>query len=146
MTIKLYDIFITHAWRYHDDWTRMADMLDGCESIKWRNFSVPWHDPAMDANTEVGGKFIRDWLEAQIIPVTGVILLNSVYETVSSRKWLDLEIEMARKHNKTILAVPNYGLNSVLPAVLAKSDVVVPWECLPIIAALDRCERKTLMT
>jgi hypothetical protein len=134
---KLYDLFLTHAWRYHDDWIRMGEMLDACEGLRWRNFSVPWHDPAMDPNTEVGGKFIRHWLESQIIPVTAVILLNSVYETNSSRKWVDFEIEAARRHNKRVIAVPTYGQPDVLPEVRAMSDVVVPWDCQALIAAID---------
>jgi hypothetical protein len=80
MTPKLYDLFLTHAWRYHDDWTRMAEMLDHCDGVKWRNFSVPWHDPAMDANTEVGGRSIRNWLESQIVPVA----LNSLAASFAS--------------------------------------------------------------
>lgn len=141
MIDKIYDIFITHAWRYHDDWTRMGEMLDTCAGLKWRNFSVPWHDPAMDANTEIGGKFIRNWLESQIIPVCGVILLNSVYETNSSRKWIDFEIEMARKHGKPIFAVPTYGETSVLPEVSKLSDEVVQWDCRAIINAINAASK-----
>src|SRR5205814_9540882 len=74
-----YDVFITHAWRYHDDWNRAADVLDGVAGFKWRNFSVPWYDPAMDPNTAVGGRFVRDWLEGQIQPSNVVLFLDSVY-------------------------------------------------------------------
>ena len=28
MTDRIYDLFITHAWRYHDDWTRVGEMFD----------------------------------------------------------------------------------------------------------------------
>ena len=28
MTERIYDLFITHAWRYHDDWTRIGEMFD----------------------------------------------------------------------------------------------------------------------
>ncbi|MCB2263873.1 MAG: TIR domain-containing protein [Candidatus Thiosymbion ectosymbiont of Robbea hypermnestra] len=137
MTNKLYDIFITHAWRFHDEWTRMGDMLDACETLKWRNFSVPWHDPAMDTNTEIGMRFIRNCLESQIVPVAGVILLNGVYETKSSRKWVDLEIEMARKHSKPVFAVPTFKQTDVLPEVREMSDMVVQWDCQAMIGAID---------
>lgn len=145
MSEKLHDIFITHAWRYHDDWTRMGDMLDACAHIKWRNFSVPWHDPAMEAYTEVGGRFIREWLESQIVPVCGVILLNSVYETKSSRKWVELEIEMARRHGKPVIAVPTHGQREVLPEVEQLCDRVSQWDCDEIIAALDAAPQRTMV-
>lgn len=137
MTDKLYDLFITHAWRYHDDWTRMGEMLDAHPGLKWRNFSVPWHDPAMDPNTEVGGKFIRNWLELQITPVTGVLLLNSVYETKSARKWIDFEIEMARKHGKPVIAIPTFGTSDVLQEVQQMSDIVAEWDGDSVINSID---------
>ena len=138
MNDKLYDIFISHAWRYHDDWIRMGELFDQCSGIRWRNFSVPWHDPAMNPNTEVGGKFIRDWLESQIIPVYGFILLNSVFEVKSSRKWVQLEVEMARKHNIPIVAVPTYGEKEVLAEVRDLSDQVSSWDCHRIIDIFEQ--------
>ena len=136
MNNNLYDIFITHAWRYHDDWTRMEELLDSYKELNWRNFSVPWHDPAMEAHTEIGGKYLRSLLESQIIPVCGVILLNSVYETKSSRKWVDYEVEIAKKHHKTILAVPSFGTNDVLNEVKKLADMIVSWNGEEIINSL----------
>ena len=87
MTERIYDLFITHAWRYHDDWTRVGEMFDKLLGDSWRNFSVPWYDPALDPNTEVGKRLVHRWLEQQIVPTCGVILLSSVYENKSAQKW-----------------------------------------------------------
>lgn len=133
MKSDLYDIFISHSWRYHDDWIKMGELFDQAEDIHWRNFSVPWHDPAMNPNSEVGGNFIRNWLESQIIPVHGFILLNSVYEQKSSRKWVEMEVEMARKHQKPIVSVPTFGEETVSPEVREMSDNVASWDCREII-------------
>lgn len=137
MNNKLYDIFISHAWRYHNDWIRMGELFDKCTDLEWRNFSVPWHDPAMSPHTDVGGRFIRNWLESQIAPVYGIILLNSVYETKSSRKWVLLEVEMARRHNKPVVAVPTYGNDDILPEVQAMSDQIVGWDCHEIVRVFN---------
>lgn len=128
-----YDIFITHAWRYHDDWTRMGEQLNADSSFRWRNFSVPWYDPAMDPNTPVGSKFVNSWLESQIIPVDIVIFLESVYAVKSARKWLDMEIEIARAHKKPILAVPAFGSTVVGSEVSALSDAVCFWDTAMLI-------------
>ena len=96
-TGRTLDLFITHAWRYHEDWTQLAALLDRSGS-RWRNFSVPWHDPALVPSTELGGRHIRDFLETQIIPVDGVVFLSGVYAVRSTREWLDLEVEFARRH------------------------------------------------
>ncbi len=139
---KMYDLFITHAWRYHDDWTRLSGMLDQLPGLAWRNFSLPWHDPAMDPNSEVGGRFIRDFLETQIIPVHGVILLSGVYAIKSARRWLDFEVELARRLGKPIIGVPALGAVTVPDEVRALCDVVVGWDAAAIIAALNEIQNR----
>jgi hypothetical protein len=130
----MWDLFITHAWRYHEDWIRISELLDAESGLSWRNFSVPWHDPAMDPNTEVGGRFVRDWLETQIIPVNGVILLASVYERGSAKRWVSLELEFARHHGKPVVAVPAHGSTALSDEVARLADAVAPWEARTIIA------------
>jgi len=140
MTEYSCDLFLTHAWRYHEDWTQATAMLDAVEDLSWRNFSVPWHDPAMDANSEVGGRFIREWLETQIIPVDAVILLAGVYRIGSARKWLDLELKYAAQHNKVVLGMPAFGAtvedfpSDLRPAIKA----VVPWDGRQFVEILDK--------
>ena len=134
---RMYDLFISHAWRYHDDWTRMGELLDGCPGLKWRNFSVPWYDPAMDPNTEVGGRFVHRWLEQQIVPACGVILLSSVWANKSARKWVELELDLARKHGKPVVAVPPFGEAEVPADAAARADAVCGWEPHDIVKAFD---------
>jgi hypothetical protein len=132
-----YDLFLTHAWRFHDDWNRFAELLDRVPGLVWRNFSLPWHDPAMNPNTEVGGKFIRDSLERQIIPVHSVILLAGVHAINSARAWLDMEIEMARNYNKPIVGVPAVGMDAVPGPIQDLCDATCPWNGEQLIATVD---------
>lgn len=112
-------------------------MLDSRMGTSWRNFSLPWHDPAMDPNSDVGGKFIRDFLESQIIPVRGVIFLSGVYAVKSARRWLDLELVMAREHNKPVIGLPAIGATTVAPELVGLCDRCVGWDAGRIIQALD---------
>ena len=137
MTERMYDLFITHAWRYHDDWTRAGQLFDSYLGDAWRNFSVPWYDPALDPNTEVGKRLVHRWLEQQIIPSCGVIMLSSVYENKSARKWVVLEIELARKYQKPVVGLPAFGANDVAPEAMALIDRQCSWDAKEIIAALD---------
>jgi hypothetical protein len=133
----MYDIFITHAWRYHDDWTRLSSLFDAEKSIKWRNFSVPWYDPALDPNTELGAKAIRSWIDGQIRPVIGTVLLDGVYAVKSTRKWLELEVELSRNHLKPVVALPAYGTTTVSAEATALADAVVAWNALEIVRVLQ---------
>ena len=136
--LKSYDIFITHAWRFHDDWTKFSELMDNTSGIVWRNFSLPWHDPAMNANTEVGGRFIRDFLESQIIPVHGVVLLTGVYAINSARRWFDMEVEMARKHNKPLIGIPAIGEKLVPDEVSRLCDACCEWDAMQLLATIDK--------
>lgn len=130
------DIFIAHAWRYHEDWTQVCSLLDQVQGFKWRNFSLPWHDPAMDTNSELGKAFIYNFLETQIIPVNTMIMLAGVYSIKSARRWLDLEVEFARKHNKPIVALPAIGESTVPEHVALLCDKNVTWDSATLVAAL----------
>lgn len=134
---RSYDIFMTHAWRFHDDWTRFSELMDKMPGLAWRNFSLPWHDPAMDPNTEVGGRFIRRFLESQIIPVHVVILLAGVFEINSARRWVDLEVEMARRHNKPIIGVPAIGKDAVPEQISTLCDTTCVWDGARLVATID---------
>ena len=134
---KTYDLFVTHAWRYHHDWTKICELLDNSPGLAWRNFSLPWHDPAMNPNSPVGGAFIRNFLETQIIPVHGVVFLSGVYAIKSAQGWLELEIELARKHNKPVIAIPALGETAVADEIRALCDKTAGWHADELIAALD---------
>jgi hypothetical protein len=130
------DIFITHAWRYHRDWKCLVDLFNAHGARGWRNFSLPWYDPALDPRTEKGGQTVRWNLEAQIIPVHAVFLLAGVLSEPGTRKWLDFELEMARKHHKPIIAVPPWGETSVPSEVSDLADAVVGWDASALWAAV----------
>lgn len=39
--LKIYDLFISHAWRDDDDYNRLVNLLLAAPLFKWRNYSVP---------------------------------------------------------------------------------------------------------
>ena len=122
-----YDIFVSHAWRYHDAWSKMDELLDEQNDFPWRNFSMPWHDPAITPHTEKGSTYIHHCLENQIRPVDVVIMLADVYAIKSNRKWLEFEMNVARKCNKPMIGILPFdgkefhGFDTFL-------DRVVPWD------------------
>lgn len=135
--LKNYDIFITHAWRNHEDWVRMGELLDRCAKMCWRNFSVPWHDPAMTPNSEIGNKYILNCLENQIVPTHGIIFLTGVYAVKSSQKWLDIELQIAKKHKKPVIGVPPFGKIVIPDGMDILCDQTVQWDVSAMIGAFD---------
>jgi len=136
--LKCYDLFLTHAWRFHNDWVEFSKLLDKAPGVTWRNFSLPWYDPAIKASTDSGGRFIRDSLESQIISVHAVVLLSGVYSIVSARRWFDMEVEMAKKHNKPLIGIPVIGETSVSNEVANLCDVCCDWEAMQLFTTIDQ--------
>ncbi|OQW30841.1 MAG: hypothetical protein A4E19_08825 [Nitrospira sp. SG-bin1] len=137
-TSKNYDLFVTHAWRFHEDWTKFTELMDKVPRLLWRNFSLPWHDPAISPNTEAGGRFIRSSLESQIIPAHVVVLLAGVYEIRSARLWVDMEVEMAKKHNKPIVGMPAINKGTIPDELMALCDASSQWDAAQLIATIDQ--------
>jgi hypothetical protein len=137
------DLFLTHAWRYHDDWNRMVDALNAHGVRTWRNFSLPWYDPALDPRAPEGGQIVRRQLETQIIPCHAVVFLSGVHEQLGARKWVELEVEMAHRHSKPIIAVPAWGTTELPQEVRDMADVVVPWDGAAVMLAARTLRQRT---
>ena len=135
-TLKTYDLFISHAWRYNGDYYRLEKMLNEASYFYWRNYSVPEHDPKIDPNSEVGKQKLYDELKKQIRPVNCVIILAGMYAYYSY--WINKEIEIALKYNKPILAVKPWGQERVPQAILDVADEIVGWNTSTIIDAIRR--------
>lgn len=112
--LKTYDIFISHAWRYNDDYYRLVNILNGAPNFKWRNYSVPQHDPVLNPDDPSDEKTLFIELEQQIKPVNCVLILCGMYVTYS--KWIQKEIEIALSYKKPIIGIKPWGKKkSLLP-------------------------------
>ncbi|WP_420547902.1 TIR domain-containing protein [Curvivirga sp.] len=105
--MKKVSIFITHAWRFHNDWNLLTSMMENIKETPWINYSVPWYDPAISTHTETGKLALKNMLFTQILPAEAVVFLEEPYQSKSSREWIDYEIEQARKLGKKIIALPD---------------------------------------
>lgn len=43
--LKTYDLFISHAWKYGDDYDRLVALLDSALYFSYRNYSAPKDKP-----------------------------------------------------------------------------------------------------
>lgn len=104
------DIFISHCWRFHSEWEELSNILDEIFQDDWRNFSLPWHDPALSPSNEFGMGILLNNLKTQIQPVDTVFFLSSLFATESNKKWLTTELEYALDMRKKIIGVCNSAL------------------------------------
>lgn len=95
-----YNLFISHSWTYSDQYQRLVSLLDSKYGFNYRNYSVPKDDPIHNAGSD---HLLRQAIERKMKPASCVIILAGVYSTYS--KWINIEIELARKMGKKIIAV-----------------------------------------
>jgi len=127
-----YRLFISHAWRYNEEYYRLVDMLDDRSHFKWRNYSVPRHDP-FEKGTD-----LEDALKRQIRPVNAVLILAGMYANYS--EWIEFEVEFSESISKPIIVVKPWGQERI-PAYLQEianksGNTIVGWNIESIVSAI----------
>lgn len=134
--LKTYDLFISHAWKYDDDYYRLETMLKEALLFKWRNYSVPVHDPLIEPNTPVGNAKLTELLDKQVRPVNCVLILGGMYSAYSD--WILKEIKLAQSYNKPIIAIYPWGQTKMPKVVQDAANEIVNWQTSSIVAAIRR--------
>lgn len=132
--LKTYDLFISHAWKYNEDYYRLEKMLNNTALFKWRNYSVPEHKPLVDPNSQVGRNKLLNLINIQIKPVNCVIILGGMYALHSD--WILDEIKFAQKYNKPIIGVYPWGQKKMPLIVQKTANELVGWNSSSIIGAI----------
>ena len=133
-----YDLFLTHGWRYTDEWQGLVALFDDYVPGKWRNWSLPWHDTSIDRYSEDGRAQLEKLLRGHIANASGIVVLPETLDRAEDRIWLDKQLALAARFGKPLIGVlPQDG--SPFPDVLAiRVDTIVPRNAPQIIATLDR--------
>ena len=118
----IYNLFISHSWTYDDQYDRLIRLLDSAPNFEYRNYSVQYDYQLKEA---IGRK---------IQPTSCVIIIAGVYSTYS--KWINIELELACKMGKRIIAVEPWGAERTSSVVKKYADRVVKWQASSIINAI----------
>ena len=128
--LKTYDLFISHAWTYNDEYYRLIDLLTGTSNFQYRNYSVPEHDP-LGTRT---GQQLWQALERQIRPVNCVLILAGMY--VNHRDWMKAEIEISQNFRKPIVGIKPRGQQRIPVEVQNAAKMMVGWTTASIVQAI----------
>ena len=131
--LKTYDLFISHAWQYDEDYYRLIGLLDKANYFSWRNYSVPQHDP-LDANNTPR---LAESLQRQIRPTNAVLIISGMY--VQYRTWIQYEIEVAQSYNKPIIGIEPWGSQRIPTEVQTAAVTMVGWRTASIVTAIRAC-------
>lgn len=131
MSIKIYNLFISHSWTYSNAYNNLTSMLDEAKYFDYKNYSVPKDDPIHNASNS---KELYEAIKNQVKYAHVVIILAGVYSTYS--KWIDKEIEIAQNMGKPILAVEPWGSEKTSSKVKNAADRIVKWNTDSIVNAI----------
>lgn len=128
--LKTYDIFISHAWTYNADYYKLVSFLGQARNFKWRNYSVPSHDPA-DANST---RKLEEALRRQMRPANAILIISGMY--AAYRDWIQFEIDYAEELAKPIIGIQPWGAKRTPRVVSDAANVMVGWQTSSIVDAI----------
>lgn len=135
---KVYNLFISHAWRYGDDYKRLVDLLNQAVGFDYNNYSAPKHKPLHNLDsTDVTKKLeIKQAIDRKISPASCVLVISGMY--AAYREWMQYEIGTAVKMGKPIIGVRPWGSERIPEAVNCVADEIVGWNTSSIVSAIKR--------
>jgi hypothetical protein len=114
-------IFISHAWRYGDDYDRLVPLIDqGLGVGGWRNLSVEQNRPI-----GLGGLNLAVALNDLISRAKVVLVISGMY--LLHRDAIQSEIQMAVNNHKPIISVIPWGQQRSPEAIAKISWTEVGW-------------------
>ena len=129
--MQTYHLFISHSWNYSDAHSGLVKMLSSNPGFTFKNFSVPSDDPVVGARTD---KQLETAIENQIRPCSAVLIMAGMYSTYS--KWINKEIEIAKRMGKVIIAIKPFGAERISTVVRNAAQAECAWNTNSIVSAI----------
>jgi len=127
---RQYNIFISHAWDYNDEYDRVVDFLNDFNELKWQNHSVPIEEPLDTVNDT----HLKSELRKQIRTTAIVLVLAGMYS--AHREWIQKEIEIANEFDKPIVGIRPNGSEQTPNVVENASVEMVGWRQNSVVEAV----------
>jgi len=132
--LRIYRGFISHAWKYEEDYKTVAGWLRGASNLRFTNTSVPKHDP-LDGGSRA--KLERE-LKRQIDPAQIVLVIAGMYVAHSRTGWIEFEIEEAFAMGKPIVGIRKWGAERIPALVQERAIEIVGWQQASVVDAVRR--------
>lgn len=125
-----YRLFISHSWSYSDAYEKLVNLIDN-QGLDYFNHSIPVDDPV---HTNGSDKQLTEAIDAKIKGASCVLILAGVYSSYS--RWIDEEIQIAKKYNKPIIAIEPWGAERTSSKVKTNADRIVKWQGSSVVNAI----------
>lgn len=129
--MKTYHLFISHSWNYSDAYERLIRLLQERGYFSFKDYSVPRDDPIHNASTDAQ---LRAAIWRHMAPCSVILILAGVYATYS--KWINIEMELATRAPKPIVAIRPWGSERISVPVQQAANRIVGWNTDSVVNAI----------
>ena len=135
---SLYDyrIFISHAWKYGDDYIRLVNLLDAAPYFHYFNYSAPEQKPLFPSGTPYTSSDIARKITDKIRPAQITLVISGMYAAYSD--WMQYEIDESLRMRMPVIGIMLLGQERVPLYVRDRVDVLVGWNTSSIVSAIRR--------
>lgn len=120
-----YRIFISHAWKYGEDYDRLVSMLDHSPWFSFYNYSAPQEKPLALSSSNATDAEIEQAITAKIKNAQVVLVIGGMYELY--HKWMKYEVDEAMRMGKPIIAIMPWAQSYMPVELQAKATQIVGW-------------------
>lgn len=135
---SLYDyrIFISHAWKYRDDYIRLVNLLDAAPYFHYFNYSAPEQKPLFPSGTPYTSSDIARKITDKIRPAQITLVISGMYAAYSD--WMQYEIDESLRMRMPVIGIMPRGQERVPLYVRDRVDDLVGWNTSSIVSAIRR--------
>ena len=135
---SLYDyrIFISHAWKYGDDYIRLVNLLDAAPYFHYFNYSAPEQKPLFPSGTPYTSSDIARKITDKIRPAQITLVISGMYAAYSD--WMQYEIDESLRMRMPVIGIMPRGQARVPLYVRDRVDDLVGWNTSSIVSAIRR--------
>lgn len=131
-----YRLFISHAWKYGDDYNRLVNLLNSAKYFSYYNYSAPAEKPLFPFGTPYTSSDIAHKITDKLKPSQVTLVIAGMY--TAYREWMQYEIDESIRLGKPIIGIRPWG-NTIVPAYVSNhADEIVGWNTDSIITAIRK--------
>ncbi|MFR8171509.1 MAG: TIR domain-containing protein [Marvinbryantia sp.] len=133
---NLYDyrLFISHAWKYGQDYNRLINLLNNAKYFSYYNYSAPAEKPLFPAGTPMTNSQIRNLISNKIRPAQVTLVLSGMYGAYSD--WMKYEVDESIRMGKPIIGIYPWGQTYAPTYITQNATVMVRWQTDSIVSAI----------
>lgn len=131
----MYNLFISHSWKYSNDYDRLENLLRDYSYFSFRNYSVPKKDP-LDIYDRNYKQQLKNAIYDQMRLCNCVIVIAGKYASYSDS--IDMELDIAIEMGKPIIAIEPWGSTMTSQRAKDVANEVVGWNAQSIVSAIRR--------